>query len=177
MFKNNSKLKIFPYSSGMNKPLQKVFRSQNDKDKIIFKLYNEFLITVKLYNRVFQAVFLPTLIATAIFVIIICLYTCIRLHGVIPMPGFAFFPLLSSDGFSVIFITRIASLVYIQSQRFVSEVRKSGKYSRRSWFRKKALSVDELKICFGSANFIDEMTPLVFLDFAFEKTVSLMLLT
>ncbi|OXA57584.1 hypothetical protein Fcan01_08307 [Folsomia candida] len=163
--------------TGTRNPLQRIFRTQDSKDQVVFRLYREFQIVVKFYNKVFQTVFIPTLVATAIFVIIICLYTCIKLHKVIPMPGFAFFPLLSTDGFSVIFISRIASIVYIKSRFFVTMVQNSSKNSRRTWFRKNAASLDKLKIRFGSGNFIDEMTPLVFLDFSFSQTVSLMLLT
>lgn len=104
----------FDIFRGTRNPLQRIFRTQDSKDQVVFRLYREFQIVVKFYNKVFQTVFIPTLVATAIFVIIICLYTCIKLHKVIPMPGFAFFPLLSTDGFSVIFISRIASIVYIK---------------------------------------------------------------
>lgn len=155
----------------------KVFSSSTEKDSLCFQLYNELQIQARLYNRIHQSYFIPSIVTAAISVIVISLYTCIRLHSVIPMPGFAFFPLLSTDGFSVIFVLRIASIVYRKSHKIVCVVVKSANQSRKTWFRKKTNSLEMLKIRFGSANFIDETTPLVILDFAFTQTVSLMLLT
>jgi len=114
----------------------------------------------------------------ALFVIIVCLYVCVRLHQVIPMPGFAFFPLLSMDGFSVIYIIKIAAGVFVQSTNFVTTVRKSKQdYGRKTMYKKQVRSLDLIKIYFSKTNFVDKKTPLVFLDFAFAHTVSLMLLT
>lgn len=110
-------------------------------------------------------------------VIIIGLYTCIKLHSQVPMPGFAFFPLLSLDGFAMIFISQVAAGVLTRSKSFVEGTRKSKSYRRRSWFRKMARASYLIKIRFGSTNFIDKMTPLVYMNFCLTQTVSLIILT
>ncbi len=64
--------------------------------------------------------FIPAQITAGCLVIIIGLYTCLKLHSQVPMPGFAFFPLLSADGFAIIFISQVAAGVYTRSRNFVN---------------------------------------------------------
>jgi hypothetical protein len=49
-------------------------------------------------------------------------------------------------------------------------------YMRNTFYKKVLKSVSKNKIRFGG-NFVDDLTPLVFLDFCVSQTVSLMLLT
>jgi hypothetical protein len=88
----------------------------------------------------------------------------------------AFFPLLSLDGFAMIFISQVAAGVCQNSRAFVNAARKSRSYKRKTWFRKTAMSTSLIKIRFGSTNYIDNMTPLVYTNFCLTQTVSLVLL-
>lgn len=153
------------------------FVSTAAKDRFCFHVYQHLRILGKLYNFCLQSIFIPTQISAACMVIIIGLYTCIKLHSQVPMPGFAFFPLLSLDGFAMIFISQVAAGVLTRSKSFVEGTRKSKSYRRRSWFRKMARASYLIKIRFGSTNFIDKMTPLVYMNFCLTQTVSLIILT
>ncbi|CAL8074380.1 unnamed protein product [Orchesella dallaii] len=143
----------------------------------IFFIYRQIQVMNKLYDEVLQAVFLPTIIGAACSCIIISLYACIKLHRMIPMPGLAFFPLLASDGFSVIYIVKVAAALLKQSEMFLETLRNNSKYSNKSVFKKVARSVVKIKVRFGSTNFIDQLTPFIFMDFCLTHTVTLMLVT
>ncbi len=93
------------------------------------------------------------------------------------MPGFAFFPLLTMDGIAMIFISQVAAGVYTRSKSFVNCARRSRNYRRKSWFTKMSRAQYFIKIRFGSTNYIDQMTPLIYMNFCLTQTVSLVILT
>lgn len=142
-----------------------------------FYLYRQIFLLNRKYDSVLQSVFLPSIITAACSCIIIAMYACLKLHRMIPMPGLAFFPLLATDGFSVIFIVQVAAGVLSQSTTFLQSVNNDSKFSNRSLFKKVAKSLGEIKVRFGSTNFIDKLTPFTFINFCFTNTVNLMLLT
>lgn len=93
------------------------------------------------------------------------------------MPGLAFFPLLATDGFSVIFIVKVAAGVLSQSNKFLESAKNNWMFSSDSLFKKVANSLAKVKVRFGSTNFIDKLTPFIFIDFCLTNTVNLMLIT
>lgn len=143
----------------------------------LLETYNTIRLLGILYNFCLQAVYIPTQVSAACSVIIIGLYTSVKLHSAIPMPGFAFFPLLAMDGFAMIFITRVGSEVVTCSKRFVQATRSCGEYGRSKEFRKRVAALDVIKVKFGGSNYIDSLTPLVLLHFCITETVSLILLS
>lgn len=143
-----------------------------------FRVYHHIQLLAKLYNFCLQSVFIPTQMTAACLVIIIGLYTCIKLHSEIPMPGLAFFPLLALDELSMILISQSAADVYTRSHIFVRDAPKWGKTLGRGEFITKIMKATKvIKIRFGSTNYIDKMTPLVYLNFCLTQTVSLVLLS
>ncbi|OXA62350.1 hypothetical protein Fcan01_00835 [Folsomia candida] len=147
------------------------------QDGFCFRVYQHLRVLGKLFNFCLQSVFIPTQITAGCMVLIIGLYTCVKLHAQIAMPGFAFFPLISCDGLAIIFITQVAAGVYTSSSKLVKKARRSRRYGRNAWFRKMVRATHFIKIRFGSTNFIDQMTPLVYLNFCLTQTVSLVLLS
>ena len=67
-----------------------------------FQFYKQVQILGIIYNERNQTVMIPTTIMATWFVMMICLYTCVKLHEVIDMPGFAFFPTILFDGLTSI---------------------------------------------------------------------------
>lgn len=114
---------------------------------------------------------------TGIFVAIMGMFAILKLRHAIPFPAIMFFPIIASDGLSIIFIAKIAALAYVQSRTFLKLLSSNAKnYKKRSVFNRRLKSMDKIKIRFGG-NFCDDLTPLVFMDFWITQTVSLMLLT
>lgn len=158
------------------KPQGKMRTLQRHHAKAFF-LYRQVHLLNKKYDRCLQAIFYPSIIFTACSAIIISLYACLKLHRQIPMPGLLFFPLLACDGFSVIFIVKVAAGVLNRSNRFLASARNNYMFSRQTLFKKIARSLGRIKIRFGSTNFIDQLTPFIFIDFCLTNTVNLMLIT
>jgi len=145
---------------------------------ILLRLYREVHILLKLYNGIFQTLYTPSVIAVAIGELVASVFVCIRLHAVVPMPGFIFYPVLIIDGVSIIIMTKVAGEVFRKSTEFLRTARKkiSTSESRRCVYRKRIRSLGAMKIRFGAVNFIDEKTPLVFLDLSVSMVVSFLLL-
>lgn len=151
--------------------------SGSQKDDLSLKIYREIQILNKIFNTVFQDAFFPGVIAVGIFVAIMGMFAILKLRHAIPFPAIMFFPIIASDGLSIIFIAKIAALAYVQSQHFLKLLSsRSIHYKRVSVFRKRLNALDKIKIKFGG-NFVDQGTPFVFMDFWITQTVSLMLLT
>jgi len=142
---------------------------------ILFRLYREVHILVKLYNGIFQTLYTPSVVAVALGELVAAVFVCIRLHAVVAMPGFIFYPLLIIDGLSVIVITKVAGEVFRKSKEFLRTAKKNTRECRRTEYRKQIRSFETMKIRFGAVNFIDEKTPLVFLDFSVSMVVSYLL--
>ncbi len=146
--------------------------SQNPQ---IFSFYRQLQLVEKQMNATLAPFFTPGSLTFCSIGIIFTLYVVIKLHVNIPMPGFAFFPMLLTDILLVVGVD-FASLgkMYGASKSFVEPARKltnSTKLVRRS-----AMALQPLKIRFGM-NFIDELTALTILDFCLNQTVSLILMT
>jgi len=82
--------------------------TQLEHNRIILRLFREVHILLKLYNGIFQTLYTPSVVAVALGELVAAVFVCIRLHAVVPMPGFIFYPLLIIDGLSVIVITKVA---------------------------------------------------------------------
>jgi hypothetical protein len=67
-----------------------------------------------MYNDVLQNFFISAVVAIAICSYKIGLFTCIRLNRRIPMPGFAFFPLIICDGLAMIFTIAASASLRLQ---------------------------------------------------------------
>jgi len=141
-----------------------------------FMLYRQIQLIGHIYNYVFQREYTPSIVATITGEIIVCVFVCIRLHDVVPMPGFLFYPLLLVDGLSVILTTKVAGEVYRKSGVYLFSLRENVKLTRKHRLVKELKSLAPIKIRFGASNFIDELTPLVLLDFCFCQSVSVLLI-
>lgn len=145
----------------------------------IFREYMQLQLMVRQVNITFRDLLIPGTIAMISNLGVFSLYVTVRLHGVIPMPGFLFFPLLLSDTVLVIAIDfASAGFVYMESKNIVTEWQKNSSFRTRkkSMVHTKARSFSPLKFQFGM-NFIDELTSFTVLDYCLNQTVSLLLMS
>lgn len=107
---------------------------------------------------------------------ILSLFVCIKLHDVVPMPGFLIFPLILVDTFINNILTfTMASNVHNVSEQFLHDWSKRIPGGMDSSLRKQLKACNVLRIRFGS-NFVDRCTPLVIQDFCANQTMSLLLI-
>lgn len=125
-------------------------------------------------NITFQDFFTPVGLSVCSNALIFALYVCIRLHDVIPMPGFVFFPMILGDAMLIIGVDfASAGPVYLTSKEVSSQWKM---LAGKSQAKRKARSFCPLKVRFGM-NFIDELTSLTILDFSVGQTVSLLVMS
>ncbi|OXA38585.1 hypothetical protein Fcan01_26579 [Folsomia candida] len=105
-------------------------------------------------------------------------FVCIKLYSKIPLPSFIIFPLLAVDAVIMnLVIETMAARVKTNSANLLSDLnRELKRLPVKSSHRKELRACTVGKIQFGH-NFVDNGTPLVIIDFCFNQTVSLLLLT
>ncbi len=77
---------------------------------------------------------------------------------------------------TVIFLFSILGDVYNVSQRVQQQINGRHDLKKNKWFKRWLKSCPVFKIYFGGSNYLDRLTPLNIQNFAFNQTVSLMLL-
>lgn len=126
-------------------------------------------------NGCFRAQFFPLVLSGMTALLIFCLYSCIRLHDKIPMPGFSYFPMVAMDGIvSILVMNTKAANVLEHSMAVITKMRNDTRYGRKHWVKKMSSSLTPLKINF-MMNFVDKSTPLIFINFSLNQVVSLLL--
>lgn len=129
----------------------------------------------KQLNACFRQQYFPLLLSGMTALLIFCLYSCIRLHDKIPMPGFSYFPIVALDGIvSVLVMNTKAANVLEHSMALIKKFRNDPSYKRKHWVKKMSRSLTPLKINF-MMNFVDKTTPLIFINFSLNQVVSLLL--
>jgi hypothetical protein len=119
----------------------------------------------------------PALLAGNPAIQIFSCFVCIKLHGEIPMPGFAYFPIQFLDCCIMgIGMFTVASHPWTKSNSLIRLWKQNDSKKNDKCMRKALKSLSNLKVMFGN-NFVDELTPLVIQDFVVNQTVSLLLLT
>jgi hypothetical protein len=147
----------------------------------ILRFYDQLQLLMKQMNVTFQDFFTPGLFMSTSNAIVFILYVCIKLHSDVPMPGFAFFPMVLMDAVLVIgFDFAAAGFVYAKSKSVIGRWTRMENRFRNNQSNKlvkaKACSFPSLKLRFGM-NFVDELTTLTILDYCLNQTVSLLLMT
>jgi hypothetical protein len=143
-----------------------------------------------MFNGCMQSWFVPELIFSGSTMQIVCMFATIRLHDRIGMPGFSFFPLMGLDNFiTVFFMNDFASGIVMKSGLYLStwrnasllthsnQANNNNNKKRYHQVRREIKSCTRMKVGFGSANYIDRLTPLVMEDFCINQTLSLILLS
>ena len=141
-----------------------------------FKFYRQTQLLATIFNKEYQNLLIPTLMQGIYFISVFSLYTCIKLHGDIDMPGFLVFPILVVLSLCGVFILKIASAVLAQSEKCLQVAKLSSQGGvKRCLEKKKSRSMDKVKIKFGSTNYFDHQTPFNLFNHALNSCVSLML--
>ena len=147
------------------------------KDKVVFGTYQKVQLLSEMFNDTFQGIFLPTLMIGIWGVIIVSLYSSVKLHESIPMPGFAFFPLATVESLFAVWIIKVAAGVLAESENCLEEVRRNTNWGTKSVQYKMMKSMAKVKVRFGSTNFVDHLTPFNMTNHALSNCATLMLLT
>lgn len=133
-------------------------------------------IVEKVLNDYMRYRIVPAVITVIPGLQIVPQYVCIKLHDVIPMPGFLLFPTYFLDCTLVnILVFTMASWVNSASEGIIRKWRQRAGMKRKSVLRKQMLACCPLKIRFGINN-IDRGTPLNIQNFCMDQTVQLLLI-
>lgn len=147
------------------------------------QFYKELQIMCIMYNQIQQDIVILALLYISGVAIVLGLYALITSWQV--MTFLQLLVLISSTvlGFSVlVFCFGNLGGIYVDSMRildcFKREIYSTHYSSDRYWSRKHKRSVDSLqplKIKFGSVNFVDKLTPILFLEFSVGILVNLLI--
>lgn len=141
----------------------------------LLMMYRQLQVMETQMNACFRQQYFPLLLSGMTALLIFCLYSCIRLHDKIPMPGFSYFPIVALDGIvSILVMNTKAANVLEHSMDLIEKFRNDISHGRKHWVKKKSWSLIPLKISFMS-NYVDKSTPLIFINFALNQVVSLLL--
>lgn len=149
--------------------------SANENRAETLLLYRRVQIMENQLNTCFRQQYFPLVLSGMTTLLIFCLYSCIRLHDKIPMPGFSYFPMVALDGVvSILGMNTKAANVLEHSTEVIEKFRNDPVFKRKHWIKKMSLSLTPLKINF-MMNYVDKSTPLLFLNFSLNQVVSLLL--
>lgn len=129
-----------------------------------------------------RAEILPMSETTWMFMTIISLYTTIKLHSVIGLPLYLFFPVCAVDGMVFFYVViGASSQTYMESQKLINEqwrkrTRTVTSNTTVKWFIRFRKSCMELRTYCGSVAFLDRTTPLEIIHFCLAQTGGLLLL-
>lgn len=76
----------------------------------------------------------------------------------------------------IMFVYGTKANLYLTSRALLAQVKRMHSFSQNTWFRKFTRSWPILKVYLGSVNFIDELTPLVTMNFVMSQLVNVLLL-
>ena len=143
-----------------------------------FQFYRQIQIIGVIFNEENQSLSQPTLMMGVVMTTTSCLYTCIKLHRYVPMPGFLLFPISLADSFLIMFNAKVASGVLAESKRCLEVARNNsgGGGMPRSLYRRMVKAMGRVMIRFGSTNYFDQQTPFNLINHALSASVSAMLL-
>ncbi len=125
---------------------------------------------------------LPMAETTWMFMTIISLYTTIKLHNVIGLPLYLFFPMCAMDGMVFFYVViGASSQTYMESQKLIHwqwRNRTTTIISKTTtkWLIRFRKSCFELRTYSGSIGFIDRITPVAIIHFCLAQTGGLILL-
>jgi len=143
--------------------------------------YLVFQLQVGLTNVCLAPVINPGNVSALSIIIVIGVYTGIRLYYVIPFPMFAIFVALALDGVLAInFLLKECGKINKKSEQLLETFKiklTSIKGDRKlmSLKRKEIESLSKLKIKMGSTNFFEMTTPLEVLHLCLDNVVNLLL--
>jgi len=128
----------------------------------------------------------PVVITAWSILLVVGMYTGIRLYSVLPLPMYALFVVLAVDGFLVInFVLKECGIINEKSEMvlenfklaFFKQKSQNSISSLHLLQRKQLRSLCPLRIKMGSCNFFEVSTPLEVLSICLDSLVSLLLAT
>jgi hypothetical protein len=131
-----------------------------------------------LLNTCLAQVIYPVMVSAWCILIVIGMYTGIRLYGTIPTGMYLLLILLATDGLFVdMFVFKQAGDLDGKSTELLKKWRiYSLQTSKQSKLRRrKLLSCAPLRVKMGSSNFMEISTPLVILDLCLDQVVALLI--
>jgi len=143
--------------------------------------YIVFQLHAGITNVCLAPVVYPTMVSAWGILIVVGVYTAIRLYYSIPLPMFAVFVALALDGVLVInFLLKECGKINKKSEQLLEtfKIRLSSMKADRklmSLKRKEVKSLSKLKIKMGSTNFFEMTTPLEILHLCLDIVVNLLL--
>jgi hypothetical protein len=141
--------------------------------------YKKLQILAVLYNECYQWMCFTFFLFFAYFVISMNLYTFVKFHSQLSLPGSAFLLLISIGGYVTIFVVNsIGGKIYHLSNKLPYKWRSiSQPFKQTALIRKKIRSCSGIKIRVGSVNFVDRLTPFVVCGLCLKITTRLLMST
>jgi len=143
--------------------------------------YRRYQLYTGIINVCLAPVVYPTMISAWSVLIVVGVYTAIRLFSSIPLPMYALFVLLAVDGVLVVNFCMVENgKINKRSEQILEKFRLSlsnfKKANRKTFIeRKEVKSLGPLKIKMGSSNFFEMSTPLEILSLCVDNIINLLL--
>jgi hypothetical protein len=139
-------------------------------------LYRQHQIILGLFNELLADFIYPLLMTGVVFVVSTCSFVLIEFRSVMPTP----FRILISFAITVCITFELISFpvagnINAESKRVLRTLKRSSEYKCSKFYRKKIISLEQLKIKFGSCNFLDSRTGLVIMGQTVDLTVNMLL--
>jgi len=161
----------------------KVSKEESSTFQGNLSIYRQIQVLSRYYNLAHQ----DGLVSANLFLVmvgfIIGLYTLIALGFQMTFPQMWFFAVCSQDGILVILLyTTVMGQLYIASNELIAGLKgnictTSGMTSKEMQITKRCMnSLRPVKCYIGHVNFIDELSPLNFVDFCINQLVSLLMM-
>ncbi|CAL8121240.1 unnamed protein product [Orchesella dallaii] len=142
--------------------------------KVLQKVYRKIQLLLQLFNKLHASGFVVYLLLVVGLGQITCTYICIRYSG-IPLPVAIMLVFEALDCYLVILgVYGFAGDVNTTS-KIVLQTLQCKLKGEKKIVRKELKSLSVLKMKFGTANYIDKMTPLIFINFNHGRIVDLLL--
>jgi len=145
------------------------------------RYYKQLQILSRYYNLIQQDTLVVAHLLMEQIAIVLCFYSLISLGAQLPLAKVGFFLVGGFDGaVALLVVSSVLAQLHNVSKDMKSKLRKQTLVSvsprQRRWIRQCIRSLLPLKSYIGQVNYVDELTPLVMMDFSISQTVSLLMM-
>lgn len=137
-------------------------------------MYSSINVLEVMLNNVAAKRMVPSAIILGSALEITAAFATIRLHGIVPLPGFFIFPLdVVGSGVGIFMLTTACAALHGESENLLMRWRKG--FSVTKYYTRRLRALKPIRVKCGQ-NFMDRTTPLVIQDFCVNQLVSLLLM-
>jgi len=173
---------IFAYTKYFQKCLHVNLETNRHTFYKLFPVYRQLQLLNRYFNGLQQEAMIFVVLILIPMTVIFGVYTLVEMGSKISTPEFMFFFSSGFDGLVVIIVYfTVMSKVNSGAEDAKKFMRRNvtariSETKLRKWVRVYSKSLQPLRVCVGSVNYVDQLTPFTLLDFCVSQIVSLLLL-